>query len=82
MNCLMEMDRLKNTGSELKFFSGRLSVIKFGKFFSFQMKYFVLSFGSFHLISEILISSGLMEVVRFLYIFSKGIKFAIIPSIP
>lgn len=78
----MEMDGLKNTASEPKFFSGRFSIIKFGRFLPFKMKYFVLSFGSFHLISEILISSGLMGVVRFSYIFSKGIKFAIIPSIP
>jgi hypothetical protein len=46
------------------------------------MKYFRLSFGSFHLISEIVISPGLMGVVRVLYIFFKGIKFAIIPGIP
>lgn len=50
-------------------------------FFSLEVKSFLLSFASFHSISEILISSGLMGVVRVLYIFSKEIKFAIIPSV-
>lgn len=79
----MGIKRLKNTVSEPKFFSERFYIMKFGASpLPFKMISFLLSFGSFHLISEILISSGRMGVVGFLYIFSKGIKFAIIPGIP
>lgn len=45
-------------------FSGIFCIIKLRAFFSLEVKSFLLSFGSFHLISEILISSGLMGVVR------------------
>lgn len=79
----MEINGLKNSVSKPNFFWKILmnevwSFFFF--FFFFRIKSFPLSFDSSHLISEIRISPGLMGVARFLYIFSKGIKFAVVPG--